>query len=576
VAAFALIAAGVAPARAVARDAGATLTAIRAERLARRIESVLAKDSGRTAKAIVHDEAGNVLVIRDATYGTWDLPGGHLHEGESLNQGLHREVKEETGLEISGESWNRNVNQGRTEVFDTQVFGVKPRVTLSDEHTAFKWVEPQEAEKLAAFWLQDTSGNVPGSSRASFYPETGPTGVPATQNALNAKERVRSDAEKQIGRAVNRVVTLAEAGVLAKQPADDFWPFAAAAFFGAVMAAYGQSAKALAVIERGADHGETVTEAEERAHAEQRAELLKDFPKRIRERLELELKRGEELGETESELHLRITSEGERILEGEGRVVAETEAQAIAGSATLRALKRAGFETCFWVTVGDERVRDSHTHNESVGAVKLGDKFPNGCRFPGDPLAPLAETINCRCWLVGANREVIGASDTGQRRAKPGGEFGANGEWYEGGKWIATQEDRAKQAPAPVHELSPEEKERREQLRLANEKQAAHVKAWTEARRTELKPVLDVLKQDLKDMWGNPLTEQGFQPNQFLLSLHQQLLGGNLSPRQAEFATKEVLGRRTKKNAEEWDALHQKISEDFEPGHPTYEATKPQ
>ena len=27
-----------------------------------------------------------------------------------------------------------------------------------------------------------------------------------------------------------------------------------------------------------------------------------------------------------------------------------------------------------------------------------------------------------------------------QRRAKPGGEYGVNGEWYEGGKWIANTE----------------------------------------------------------------------------------------------------------------------------------------
>lgn len=380
-------------------------------------ERVLAKDSNRTAKAIIHDEVGNVLVIKDATYDTWDLPGGHLMEGESLDQGLHREVKEETGLEIVGESWRNNTNDGRTELFDAQVFGVKPRVTLSDEHTAFKWVEPDKAEELAAFWFQDAPGTIPGSSRAGFYPQTGPMGVPGHQNALNAKQRVRDEAEKQVGKAVNRVVTLAEAEVLAKKPAsDDFWTYAAAAFFGAIMAAYGESARALAVIERGADHGDVATEAEERAHAEQRAALLEEFPRRIRERLEAELHRGLELNETEAELHRRIGVEGERIMEGEGRVVAETEAQAICGAATMRALKRAGFETCFWVTVGDERVRESHTACEAAGAVKLGDKFPNGCRFPGDPLAPLAETINCRCWLEGASRksQPVAASEVGQ------------------------------------------------------------------------------------------------------------------------------------------------------------------
>jgi colanic acid biosynthesis protein WcaH len=33
--------------------------------------------------------------------GEWWFPGGRIHIGESLEQALHREVKEETGLEIS-------------------------------------------------------------------------------------------------------------------------------------------------------------------------------------------------------------------------------------------------------------------------------------------------------------------------------------------------------------------------------------------------------------------------------------------------------------------------------------------
>lgn len=364
---------------------------------------IQARDSNRTAKAVVHDEAGNVLVIKDATHGTWDLPGGHLHEGESLDQGLHREVKEETGLEIIGESWRANVNEGRTELFDTQVAGIKPRVTLSPEHTAFKWVEPAKAEELAAFWFQDPSANALGSSRAGFYPQTGPTGLPGHQNAPLARERVRQEAEIEVAKAVSRVVTLAEAEVLAgKADNDDFWAYAAVAFFGAIMAAYGQTASELAVLE-GQDS--RADDAESKAHAEQRAELLKDFPKRVKARLEEELKQGQAAGETEAELHKRIGLAGDKILQGEGRVVAETEAQAMAGSATLRLLKRAGFETAFWVTVGDDHVRETHLANEAQGEVKLGDKFSNGCRFPGDPKAPLEETINCRCVLIGASRK---------------------------------------------------------------------------------------------------------------------------------------------------------------------------
>lgn len=55
-----------------------------------------------------------------------------------------------------------------------------------------------------------------------------------------------------------------------------------------------------------------------------------------------------------------------------------------------------------WRSAGDDRVRDTHRvlNGESVG---LHDVFqsPSGARlrFPGDPQAPAAETINCRCTL---------------------------------------------------------------------------------------------------------------------------------------------------------------------------------
>lgn len=34
--------------------------------------------------------------------GTWSVPGGHLDYGETIEEGAKREVKEETGLKITG------------------------------------------------------------------------------------------------------------------------------------------------------------------------------------------------------------------------------------------------------------------------------------------------------------------------------------------------------------------------------------------------------------------------------------------------------------------------------------------
>jgi ADP-ribose pyrophosphatase YjhB (NUDIX family) len=56
--------------------------------------------SGWVAVGIVLDERDRVLCIRDGEDETWLLPGGTLQRGESLSEGLVREVREETGVDV--------------------------------------------------------------------------------------------------------------------------------------------------------------------------------------------------------------------------------------------------------------------------------------------------------------------------------------------------------------------------------------------------------------------------------------------------------------------------------------------
>lgn len=54
-----------------------------------------------------------------------------------------------------------------------------------------------------------------------------------------------------------------------------------------------------------------------------------------------------------------------------------------------------------WLATLDERTRSSHRQLDGE-KVEVGEKFSNGCRYPGDPEAPYAETCNCRCTLIAA------------------------------------------------------------------------------------------------------------------------------------------------------------------------------
>ena len=52
-----------------------------------------------SVKATVHDEAGRLLVAREPD-GFWELPGGGWEHGETLEQCLGRELREEVGGDL--------------------------------------------------------------------------------------------------------------------------------------------------------------------------------------------------------------------------------------------------------------------------------------------------------------------------------------------------------------------------------------------------------------------------------------------------------------------------------------------
>jgi 8-oxo-dGTP diphosphatase len=78
------------------------------------------KFAGRTATAIVNFSPNKILLIKRRTVpfrGYWALPGGRVDLGETVEQTIVREVKEETGLDITvlskiGEYHEQGVQDG--------------------------------------------------------------------------------------------------------------------------------------------------------------------------------------------------------------------------------------------------------------------------------------------------------------------------------------------------------------------------------------------------------------------------------------------------------------------------------
>ncbi len=112
-----------------------------------------------TVGALIFNGAGEVLMIRTHKWSNlWGIPGGKIKWGEPAVDALCREIKEETGLDVTDIEFVLVQDCIHSKEFYRDAHFVllnytcrcagKPQVKLNDEAREFRWIKIAEAKKL--------------------------------------------------------------------------------------------------------------------------------------------------------------------------------------------------------------------------------------------------------------------------------------------------------------------------------------------------------------------------------------------------------------------------------------------
>ncbi len=104
--------------------------------------------------ALVTNDQGQILLVNSPWRG-WEYPGGLIEPGETFQEALHREVREEAGIEIEITGFVgicKNIERNIVNIDFTARY-VGGDLQTSEESTEVIWTSPEQAMELITFPL---------------------------------------------------------------------------------------------------------------------------------------------------------------------------------------------------------------------------------------------------------------------------------------------------------------------------------------------------------------------------------------------------------------------------------------
>ena len=117
------------------------------------------------ARIIIPDVSGRVLILqrgpRGVAPGRWSLPGGKVDYGDTVDETVRKELREETALECSGARflfYQDSLPVAPGEMHGINLYfecAVSGTVHLNAESAAFTWIGPADLEDYTLAFRND-------------------------------------------------------------------------------------------------------------------------------------------------------------------------------------------------------------------------------------------------------------------------------------------------------------------------------------------------------------------------------------------------------------------------------------